>query len=138
MQGQNTHYVGLWMFPVLLKQMTHGPLIASVESAVTRTIQVEGVLIKSTFIHNVKGHSYLKGDEEVTEFESSAGNYQLQYGRDGAHVLVSCSSLIEIRKSYSDPSHSNLCSDHATSCKINIALKTTISALNQCATYTLA
>lgn len=52
------------MFPVVLKHMTHGPLIDSVGSSLTLTIQVEGILIKSGFIHNMKSPGHLRGDEE--------------------------------------------------------------------------
>lgn len=60
------------MFPVVLKQMAHGPLIASVGSCVTLTIQVEGILIESGIVHNTKGHIHLKGHKDEVRFERVA------------------------------------------------------------------
>lgn len=65
----NAHLVGVWVFPVVLKQMTHGPLIAPVGSSVTLTVQVQGILIKSTIVHNTKGHIHLKGDKDEVKTE---------------------------------------------------------------------
>lgn len=53
------HLIGVCMFPVGLKQVTHGHLIAFVIRPVTLTVQVQGVLIKATVIHDIKGHAHL-------------------------------------------------------------------------------
>lgn len=50
------------MFPAVRKQVAHGPLVASVESSATLAVQVEGILIQPTTIHNTKGYIHLKGD----------------------------------------------------------------------------
>lgn len=50
----------MWVIPVVPKQKTHGPLIDSTGSSLTFTIQVKGVLIKSTIIDETKGHVYLE------------------------------------------------------------------------------
>lgn len=47
------------VFPVGFKQMTHGHLIAFVIRPATLTIQVQGVLIQATVIHDTKGHFHL-------------------------------------------------------------------------------
>lgn len=70
----NTHFVGKPLFHVVLKQVSHGPLIAFVGSSDTLTIQVQGILIKSTFIHNAKGHTHLKGDKEGIQFNEFLRN----------------------------------------------------------------
>lgn len=49
----------MWVTPVVPKQKTHSPLIDSTGSSLTLTIQVKGILIKSTIIDETKGHFYL-------------------------------------------------------------------------------
>lgn len=62
--ASSPYLVCVWVFPVVLKQVTHGPLVASGGSSATLTIQVKGVLIKSAIVHNTKGHIHLKGDKD--------------------------------------------------------------------------
>lgn len=53
------HLIGVCIFPVGLKKMTHGHLIAFVIRPVTLTVQVQGVLVKAAFKHDIKGHAHL-------------------------------------------------------------------------------
>lgn len=57
--GKKTHLIGVCIFPVGFEQMIHGHLIAFVIRPVTLTIQVQGVLVKATVIHDTKGHFHL-------------------------------------------------------------------------------
>lgn len=57
---KSTHLIGVCIFPVGFKQMTHGHLIAFVICPVTLTIQVQGVLVNATVIHDAKSNVHLR------------------------------------------------------------------------------
>lgn len=117
-----TYLVFMVVSPVVPKQKTHGPLVDSAGSSLTLTIQVKGILIKSTIIHETKGHINLWGDEEV-KYERLLCHCQI-FPADycnGEHVPQSCTSQNWSCKSCTFHPYSNLCSGRATNCTRNIS-----------------
>lgn len=57
--GRDIHLGCVWVFPVVPKQVAHGHLVASVEPVPTLAVQIQGVRVQSTVIHNAKGFIHL-------------------------------------------------------------------------------
>lgn len=133
--GRKIHLVNVGIFPVALKQVTHGDLIASVGSPSTLTIHVQGVLIKSTIIHDTEGHIHLKRDRTIsvlighwTAPERLRWPLKILYFfffiyQQCRYIPASCRTLNWSCRSYICLCHSSLYLDHATNCTQNISLK---------------
>lgn len=50
------------LFLERLKQMSHSKLVSSV---LTLTVQIQGILIESSFVHDIKGHIYLEREMKM-------------------------------------------------------------------------
>lgn len=76
------HLVSVQLFLEHLKQMSHGKLISSVEPLAALTVQVQGILIETSFIHNIKGHIYLQREMKM---DSQGPILQKNQEADGVH-----------------------------------------------------
>lgn len=56
------------VFPVAPEEMTHGSLVSFVVRSEALAVQVEGILVESTFIHDNKRHVHLSSKKEMLIF----------------------------------------------------------------------